>query len=100
MLTCPRAAVHLLLCQLKLLNVGALKEVYDVENFLNQVGFLIGGALEKASDVGSKCFILLRFSLSLQVCGCQPSGVWSRNPTSSGGVYYSHPQSQRRQSAG
>ncbi|XP_056626087.1 DNA-directed RNA polymerase I subunit RPA1 [Triplophysa dalaica] len=36
MLTCPRAAVHLLLCQLKLLNVGALKDVYDVENALNQ----------------------------------------------------------------
>lgn len=36
MLTCPRAAVHLLLCQLKLLNMGAMKEVYDVENVLNQ----------------------------------------------------------------
>ncbi|XP_073710148.1 DNA-directed RNA polymerase I subunit RPA1 [Misgurnus anguillicaudatus] len=36
MLTCPRAAVHLLLCQLKLLDVGAMKEVYELENFLNQ----------------------------------------------------------------
>lgn len=52
MLTCPRAAVHLLLCQLKLLNVGALKDVYDVENALNQVGFLIGGALENHGILG------------------------------------------------
>ncbi|KAL2077653.1 hypothetical protein ACEWY4_027157 [Coilia grayii] len=35
-LHCPRAAVHLLLFQLKLLDVGALKEVYELEHVLNQ----------------------------------------------------------------
>uniref|UniRef100_A0A667XZH3 DNA-directed RNA polymerase I subunit RPA1 n=1 Tax=Myripristis murdjan TaxID=586833 RepID=A0A667XZH3_9TELE len=38
MLTCPRAAVHLLLNQLKLLDHGALQEVYEIEHVLNQVG--------------------------------------------------------------
>lgn len=36
-LICPRAAIHLLLNQLKLLDVGAFKEVWDLENVLNQV---------------------------------------------------------------
>uniref|UniRef100_A0A667Y6A9 DNA-directed RNA polymerase I subunit RPA1 n=1 Tax=Myripristis murdjan TaxID=586833 RepID=A0A667Y6A9_9TELE len=36
MLTCPRAAVHLLLNQLKLLDHGALQEVYEIEHVLNQ----------------------------------------------------------------
>lgn len=35
-LKCPRAAIHLLLCQLKLLDVGAMKEVFEIENVLNQ----------------------------------------------------------------
>ncbi|XP_041931278.1 DNA-directed RNA polymerase I subunit RPA1 [Alosa sapidissima] len=35
-LSCTRATIHLLLCQLKLLDVGALKEVYELENVLNQ----------------------------------------------------------------
>lgn len=38
MLTCPRAAMHLLLNQLKLVDHGALQEVYMVEEVLNQVG--------------------------------------------------------------
>ncbi|XP_073676380.1 DNA-directed RNA polymerase I subunit RPA1 [Garra rufa] len=37
MLKCPRAAVHLLLGQLKLLDVSAMKEVYELENVLNQL---------------------------------------------------------------
>uniref|UniRef100_A0A671NZ64 DNA-directed RNA polymerase subunit n=1 Tax=Sinocyclocheilus anshuiensis TaxID=1608454 RepID=A0A671NZ64_9TELE len=37
MLKCPRAAVHLLLGQLKLLDVGAMKEVYELENVLSQL---------------------------------------------------------------
>ncbi|KAJ8015168.1 hypothetical protein DPEC_G00023340 [Dallia pectoralis] len=45
MLVCPRAAIHLLLYQLKLLDVGALQESYELENVLNQ--FLEGN--EKAS---------------------------------------------------
>uniref|UniRef100_A0A6Q2WWD0 DNA-directed RNA polymerase subunit n=1 Tax=Esox lucius TaxID=8010 RepID=A0A6Q2WWD0_ESOLU len=36
MLVCPRAAIHLLLYQLKLLDVGALQEVYELERVLNQ----------------------------------------------------------------
>ncbi|KAF3693558.1 DNA-directed RNA polymerase I subunit RPA1 [Channa argus] len=36
MLTCPRAAMHLLLNQLKLMEHGALQEVYQIEQVLNQ----------------------------------------------------------------
>ncbi|KAF7649221.1 hypothetical protein LDENG_00144910 [Lucifuga dentata] len=36
MLTCPRAAVHLLQSQMKLLDHGALQEVYQVEQVLSQ----------------------------------------------------------------
>ena len=38
MLTCPRAAIHLLLNQLKLVDHGAMQEVYLIEQILNQVG--------------------------------------------------------------
>ncbi|XP_067560587.1 DNA-directed RNA polymerase I subunit RPA1 isoform X2 [Pseudorca crassidens] len=31
MLTCPRAVIHLLLCQLRVLEVGALQSVYELE---------------------------------------------------------------------
>ncbi|XP_054453311.1 DNA-directed RNA polymerase I subunit RPA1 [Anoplopoma fimbria] len=37
MLTCPRAAIHLLLNQLKLLNHGAMQEVYLIEQVLYQL---------------------------------------------------------------
>uniref|UniRef100_A0A3Q1IV52 DNA-directed RNA polymerase subunit n=1 Tax=Anabas testudineus TaxID=64144 RepID=A0A3Q1IV52_ANATE len=36
MLTCPRAAIHLLLNQLKLVDHGAMQEVYQIEHVLNQ----------------------------------------------------------------
>ncbi|KAM9357147.1 DNA-directed RNA polymerase I subunit RPA1 [Symphorus nematophorus] len=36
MLTCPRAAIHLLLNQLKLVDHGAMQEVYLIEQILNQ----------------------------------------------------------------
>uniref|UniRef100_A0A4W6FXZ2 DNA-directed RNA polymerase subunit n=1 Tax=Lates calcarifer TaxID=8187 RepID=A0A4W6FXZ2_LATCA len=36
MLTCPRAAIHLLLNQLKLLDHGAMQQVYQTEQVLNQ----------------------------------------------------------------
>lgn len=39
MLTCPRAAIHLLLNQLRLLDHGAMQEVYQTEHVLNQVEF-------------------------------------------------------------
>ncbi|KAL7976983.1 hypothetical protein Chor_008932 [Crotalus horridus] len=35
-LTCPRAAIHLLLNQLKLLEIGLIQEVYDLEAFLSR----------------------------------------------------------------
>uniref|UniRef100_A0A3P8TDS0 DNA-directed RNA polymerase subunit n=1 Tax=Amphiprion percula TaxID=161767 RepID=A0A3P8TDS0_AMPPE len=35
-LTCPRAAIHLLLNQLKLVEHGAMQEVYQLEQLLNQ----------------------------------------------------------------
>nr|XP_031547783.1 DNA-directed RNA polymerase I subunit RPA1 [Vicugna pacos] len=34
MLTCPRAVIHLLLCQLRVLEVGALQAVYELERIL------------------------------------------------------------------
>ena len=37
MLTCPRAALHLLLSQLKLVDHGAMLDVYTIEQVLNQV---------------------------------------------------------------
>lgn len=37
MLTCPRAAIHLLLNQLKLVDHGAMQEVYQAERVLNQL---------------------------------------------------------------
>uniref|UniRef100_A0A3Q2XD14 DNA-directed RNA polymerase subunit n=1 Tax=Hippocampus comes TaxID=109280 RepID=A0A3Q2XD14_HIPCM len=37
MLTCPRAAIHLLLNQLKLLDYGALQQVYQIEEVFSQV---------------------------------------------------------------
>ncbi|XP_004388292.1 DNA-directed RNA polymerase I subunit RPA1 [Trichechus manatus latirostris] len=36
MLTCPRAVVHLLVCQLKVLEVGALQAVYELEHILSR----------------------------------------------------------------
>lgn len=38
MLTCPRAAIHLLLNQLKLVDHGAMQDVYQIEQVLSQVG--------------------------------------------------------------
>lgn len=43
MLTCPRAAIHLLVCQLKVLDVGALQAVYELERILSRF-------LEETSD--------------------------------------------------
>ncbi|KAM4622215.1 DNA-directed RNA polymerase I subunit RPA1 [Polymixia lowei] len=48
-LTCPRAAIHLLLNQLKLLDHGALQEVYEVEQVLNQ--FLEGNGQATATEI-------------------------------------------------
>ncbi|ERE66351.1 DNA-directed RNA polymerase I subunit RPA1 [Cricetulus griseus] len=36
MLTCPRAAIHLLVCQLRVLEVGALQAVYELERILSR----------------------------------------------------------------
>uniref|UniRef100_A0A673C941 DNA-directed RNA polymerase subunit n=1 Tax=Sphaeramia orbicularis TaxID=375764 RepID=A0A673C941_9TELE len=36
LLTCPRAAIHLLINQLKLLDHGAMQEVYQIDQILNQ----------------------------------------------------------------
>ncbi|XP_021439203.1 DNA-directed RNA polymerase I subunit RPA1 [Oncorhynchus mykiss] len=49
MLSCPRAAIHLLLNQLKLLDVGALQEVYELEHVLNQ--FLEGNAQASGVEI-------------------------------------------------
>ncbi|XP_035387912.1 DNA-directed RNA polymerase I subunit RPA1 isoform X1 [Electrophorus electricus] len=49
MLTCPRAAIHLLLYQLKLLDVGAMKEVYELEIALSQ--FLEGNPQASGAEI-------------------------------------------------
>ncbi|XP_076990974.1 DNA-directed RNA polymerase I subunit RPA1 isoform X2 [Tamandua tetradactyla] len=36
MLTCPRAVIHLLVCQLRVLEIGALQAVYELEHILNR----------------------------------------------------------------
>ncbi|KAM5318934.1 DNA-directed RNA polymerase I subunit RPA1 [Glossophaga mutica] len=36
MLTCPRAVIHLLICQLRVLEVGALQAVYELERILSR----------------------------------------------------------------
>ncbi|TMS17580.1 DNA-directed RNA polymerase I subunit RPA1 [Larimichthys crocea] len=41
MLTCSRASIHLLLNQLKLLDHGAMQEVYQIEQYLNQIKHLV-----------------------------------------------------------
>uniref|UniRef100_A0A4W5KQ13 DNA-directed RNA polymerase subunit n=1 Tax=Hucho hucho TaxID=62062 RepID=A0A4W5KQ13_9TELE len=59
MLSCPRAAIHLLLNQLKLLDVGALQEVYELEHVLNQ--FLEGNA--QASGVEIQVANVVKFNV-------------------------------------
>uniref|UniRef100_A0AAR2JTJ7 DNA-directed RNA polymerase subunit n=1 Tax=Pygocentrus nattereri TaxID=42514 RepID=A0AAR2JTJ7_PYGNA len=49
LLTCPRAAIHLLLYQLKLLDVGVVKEVYELEVALNQ--FLEGSPKASGREI-------------------------------------------------
>ncbi|XP_062934163.1 DNA-directed RNA polymerase I subunit RPA1 [Cynocephalus volans] len=36
LLTCPRAVIHLLVCQLRVLEVGALQAIYELERILNR----------------------------------------------------------------
>uniref|UniRef100_H9Z7E8 DNA-directed RNA polymerase subunit n=1 Tax=Macaca mulatta TaxID=9544 RepID=H9Z7E8_MACMU len=49
LLTCPRAVIHLLLCQLRVLEVGALQAVYELERILNR--FLEENADPSASEI-------------------------------------------------
>ncbi|XP_019113909.2 DNA-directed RNA polymerase I subunit RPA1 [Larimichthys crocea] len=59
MLTCSRASIHLLLNQLKLLDHGAMQEVYQIEQYLNQcleenpkaTGDEIQAALQEFTDM-------------------------------------------------
>lgn len=57
MLSCPRAAIHLLLNQLKLLDVGALQEVYELEHVLNQVSITV--VIFKNNDVSEITLLFL-----------------------------------------
>jgi hypothetical protein len=60
MLSCPRAAIHLLLNQLKLLDVGALQEVYELEHVLNQVSITqTGVVILKNNDVSEITLLFL-----------------------------------------
>lgn len=66
MLSCPRAAIHLLLNQLKLLDVGALQEVYELENVLNQVSITqTGVVILKNNDVSEITLLFLVMYVSL-----------------------------------
>ncbi|XP_075712742.1 DNA-directed RNA polymerase I subunit RPA1 isoform X2 [Rhinoderma darwinii] len=49
LLTCPRSVMHLLLNQLKILDRGALQEVYEVEAVLGR--FLEGNALVSGQEI-------------------------------------------------
>ncbi|XP_069845253.1 DNA-directed RNA polymerase I subunit RPA1 [Dipodomys merriami] len=49
MLTCPRAVIHLLVCQLRVLEVGALQAVYELERILNR--FLEENADPSATEI-------------------------------------------------
>lgn len=64
MLTCPRAVIHLLVCQLRVLEVGALQAVYELERILNRVGGVVAVvAVRQAEAVQSiaVCVLSLRF---------------------------------------
>ncbi|MGH0143017.1 UNVERIFIED_CONTAM: hypothetical protein FKN15_024566 [Acipenser sinensis] len=49
MLTCSRGVIHLLLNQLKVLDVGVIQAVYDLEEILNR--FLVNNAKATANDI-------------------------------------------------
>ncbi|XP_077434020.1 DNA-directed RNA polymerase I subunit RPA1 isoform X1 [Vanacampus margaritifer] len=67
LLTCPRAAIHLLFNQLKLLDHGAMQQVYQIEEVLSQ--FLEGNAKATGDDIAAT---LKEFTDS--VCVTESSG--------------------------
>uniref|UniRef100_A0A8C2XF17 DNA-directed RNA polymerase subunit n=1 Tax=Cyclopterus lumpus TaxID=8103 RepID=A0A8C2XF17_CYCLU len=54
MLTCPRSAIHLLLNQLKLVDHGAMQEVYQLEQVLFQVGLKLSSETNQGRIVQTK----------------------------------------------
>lgn len=54
MLTCPRAAMHLLLNQLRLVDHGAMQEVYQIEQVLFQVGLKLSSDTNQGRIVQTK----------------------------------------------
>uniref|UniRef100_I3KFX5 DNA-directed RNA polymerase subunit n=1 Tax=Oreochromis niloticus TaxID=8128 RepID=I3KFX5_ORENI len=59
MLTCPRAAMHLLLNQLKLLDHGAMQEVYQIEQVLGQVGSALTMVVQVLQEFTDATFFCL-----------------------------------------
>lgn len=55
MLTCPRAAIHLLVCQLRVLEVGALQAVYELERILSRVGWYGNQGIKRCFCVVLNC---------------------------------------------
>uniref|UniRef100_A0A8C6X3L5 DNA-directed RNA polymerase n=1 Tax=Naja naja TaxID=35670 RepID=A0A8C6X3L5_NAJNA len=57
-LTCPRAAIHLLLNQLKLLEIGLIQEVHDLETilsrFLDESSDAVGAEIEEVLSCHTK----------------------------------------------
>uniref|UniRef100_A0A669B007 DNA-directed RNA polymerase subunit n=1 Tax=Oreochromis niloticus TaxID=8128 RepID=A0A669B007_ORENI len=77
MLTCPRAAMHLLLNQLKLLDHGAMQEVYQIEQVLGQVGSALTMVQHYAAGrVAPVSFTLKHLPLRPVICYCCTSSFF------------------------
>ncbi|XP_006104065.1 DNA-directed RNA polymerase I subunit RPA1 [Myotis lucifugus] len=73
MLTCPRAVIHLLVCQLRVLEVGALQAVYELERILNR--FLEENADPTAFEIQEELEQYTREIVQNNLLGSQGSHV-------------------------
>nr|KAF6430073.1 RNA polymerase I subunit A [Molossus molossus] len=73
MLTCPRAVIYLLLCQLRVLEVGALQAVYELERILNR--FLEENADPTAFEIQEELEQYTREIVQNNLLGSQGSHV-------------------------
>ncbi|ETE68981.1 DNA-directed RNA polymerase I subunit RPA1, partial [Ophiophagus hannah] len=93
-LTCPRAAIHLLLNQLKLLEIGLIQEVHDLETilsrFLDESSDAVGAEIEEVLSCHTKDMLqnnqLRDYSAHVKnVCECRSkliSQFWKLQMTS------------------
>lgn len=73
LLTCPRAVIHLLVCQLRVLEVGALHAVYELERILNR--FLEENADPTAFEIQEELEQYTREIIQNNLLGSQGSHV-------------------------